>query len=157
MSDKVESAAERFKKGGHNCAQAVFCAFSAELGLDEETAYRLSSPLGAGMGRKGEVCGALSGALLALGLARGQGKGEGREGKERIYGLTRDLIECFAKQNGAVRCRDLLQLDLGTPEGFAEAAKRNCHDTRCACLVRSAAELAEHALAGKGCPEKAGA
>ena len=33
---------------GYNCSQSVFTAFADVCGLSEETALRLSSPLGAG-------------------------------------------------------------------------------------------------------------
>ena len=36
---------------GYNCAQAVFCAFTDLTGLDLETAARLSSSFGGGLGR----------------------------------------------------------------------------------------------------------
>ena len=37
---KLETASRTYKKG-YTCSQAVFAAFAEELGLDEETAYRL--------------------------------------------------------------------------------------------------------------------
>ena len=40
---------------GYNCSQSVFTAFADVCGLTEETALRLSSPLGAGIGRMREV------------------------------------------------------------------------------------------------------
>ena len=43
---------------GYNCAQATFGAFCDVTGLEFETAIRLASGLGGGMGRMREVCGA---------------------------------------------------------------------------------------------------
>ena len=44
---------------GYNCAQAVLYAGCDRLPLEKDTALRLACGLGAGMGRKQEVCGAV--------------------------------------------------------------------------------------------------
>lgn len=38
--------ARKLFKQGYNCAQSVFCAFADELGIDFETALKLSSSFG---------------------------------------------------------------------------------------------------------------
>lgn len=53
---------------GYNCAQSVFCAFSDDLGINFETALKLSSSFGGGMGRLREVCGAVSAMFMIAGL-----------------------------------------------------------------------------------------
>ena len=47
---KKEKAMSLFKEG-YNCSQSVFGAFAEELGLDFETALKISSSFGGGMGR----------------------------------------------------------------------------------------------------------
>ena len=49
MSEKAKLAQELHTQG-YNCAQAVFCAFAEDLGLDLQTARRLMEGFGAGMG-----------------------------------------------------------------------------------------------------------
>ena len=61
---------------GYNCSQAVLCAFEDVTGLDRETAAKLSSSFGGGMGRMREVCGCVSGALMVLGMVCGYGDPE---------------------------------------------------------------------------------
>ena len=70
MKEKHADKAKQLFLQGYNCAQAVVCAFDDLTGLDRETAARLASSFGGGMGRMREVCGTVSGALLVLGLAR---------------------------------------------------------------------------------------
>ena len=48
-SSHAKKAAELFAEG-YNCSQAVVGAFAEELGLDLQTALKLSSPFGGGMG-----------------------------------------------------------------------------------------------------------
>ncbi len=63
--------AEQLFRDGYNCAQAVLMAFADVTGLEPDTAARLASSFGGGLGRMREVCGAVSGASMVLGLVKG--------------------------------------------------------------------------------------
>ena len=67
--NKKEEAINLFNNG-FNCSQAVLSVFCEDLGLDKKTALRISTGFGAGF-QKGEVCGAVSGAIMTLGLING--------------------------------------------------------------------------------------
>ena len=64
MNDYSKKARKLFREG-YNCAQSVFCTFAEDFGLDFETALKLASSFGGGMGRMREVCGAVSGMFMA--------------------------------------------------------------------------------------------
>ena len=66
---RTEIAKDYFSKKCH-CSQAVLASFADALGITEETALKFGSCFGGGM-RKGEVCGACTGALMALGMKFG--------------------------------------------------------------------------------------
>ena len=70
-ADEYAAAARENFLAGYNCAQSVLLAFAGEIGETPERALRLASPLGAGMGRLRQVCGALSAAFLVEGALRG--------------------------------------------------------------------------------------
>ena len=70
MSEKSEKAKELFKQG-YNCSQSVLAVFCEELGMDIDTAMKISSSFGGGMGRMREVCGTVSGMFMVAGLCRG--------------------------------------------------------------------------------------
>ena len=70
MGKYSEKAAENFRKG-YNCAQSVFITFAEEFSIDKETALKLSSSFGGGMGRLREVCGAVSSMFAIAGLKEG--------------------------------------------------------------------------------------
>ena len=70
MQDKGQKAKELFLQG-YNCCQAVVGAFAEDLGLDFDTAMKLSSSFGGGFGRLREVCGAVSGMGIVAGLKSG--------------------------------------------------------------------------------------
>ncbi len=79
--NQSERAIAYFKEG-FNCSQAVFAAFAPQSGLEREMALRIAGTFGGGMGRLGEVCGAVTGALMALGLQYGCTDAQNAEGKE---------------------------------------------------------------------------
>ena len=80
--DYVGEAVELFN-GKYLCSQAVFAAFAEELGLEKKQALKIGACFGSGM-RKGEVCGACSGALMALGLKFGDYKPKADEVCDRF-------------------------------------------------------------------------
>ena len=61
--------ASRFFRKGYNCAQSVFAAHAEKLGLDLDTALKISAPLGGGVGRMREICGAFSACAMLAGWA----------------------------------------------------------------------------------------
>ena len=68
---KVDEAIECFYSG-YSCSQAVLSAYCEDLGLDKETAMKISCGFGAGMARLGATCGAVTGAYIAIGLKYGK-------------------------------------------------------------------------------------
>ena len=106
MSEKW--AGELFKCG-YNCAQAVFAARASKFGIDTETALKLSAPLGAGVGRMREVCGAFSACAMLVGLKKASAE-PSEDRKREIYELTQKLAEDFKRENGSIICRDILKL-----------------------------------------------
>ena len=141
MTHAADLALERFTSG-LSCSQAVFSALSEDLGVPRDTALRLASAFGGGMARRGEVCGAVTGALMALGLARGHVTAD-EEGKEQTYRLANEFADRFAQRHGSLRCQALIGCLLSTHEGLQEARDRGVFKDICPGLVRDAAEIAE--------------
>ena len=139
MPTPVESAVSIFGQS-FNCSQAVFSAFAAHYGLDKETALKLASPFGGGLARRGEICGAVTGALLVLGLARGA---DTPAGKDEIYRLAQEFMRLFEDKHHRLLCRDLIDCDISTPEGMKKAKETGKFTTTCPVLVRDAAEIVQ--------------
>jgi len=98
------------------------------------------------MGRLGEVCGAVTGALIVIGLKHGHTEAKDKETKERNYVLVRDFAGRFRSCNGSLLCRELLGCDLTTAEGMEEAKQKGLFTERCPRFVRNAAEILEDVL-----------
>lgn len=100
--------AVRYFQEGYNCAQSVFAAFCDVTGLDFQTALRLSSSFGGGMGRLREVCGACSGLFMAAGMLYGYDDPENPSAKASHYLRIQMLASEFRKRHGSLICRELL-------------------------------------------------
>lgn len=142
-----EKASHYFRQG-FNCAQSVFAAFAAEMGLPEDAALRLPSAFGAGLGRMRGTCGAFAGLALVAGFKHGNLTGDPAD-KERIFALTRQLADEFRVEFGSLQCRDLLNLPPDTQEGArpqertaAYYAARPCERCVAFCAAKAAAILA---------------
>lgn len=133
---------------GCNCAQAVVSAFADLLPLDAETALRLSSPFGGGLGRQREVCGAVSGMCLVAGFLYGQSDVSDPAEKTRVYAMTQELCRAFREKNGHIVCRELLGLSEGPSSPAATPRTPDFYKKRpCSAYVGDAAEILERYLA----------
>jgi C_GCAxxG_C_C family probable redox protein len=144
MEKAADAALDRFDQG-FNCAQSVLAGFAVQLGLDESQMLKIASPFGGGVSRRGEVCGAVTGALMALGLAQGS---DIPSGKERTYALGQAFLKRFEAMHGAILCRELIHCDISTPEGFQQLREQGAFKELSPLFVRDAAGIVE-AFLGK--------
>lgn len=141
MNSIRERAMELFKQG-YNCSQSVFGAFCEECGMDFETALRLSSSFGGGMGRLREVCGAVSGMFMVAGIKYGYTDPEDSISKAEHYKRIQELAKQFKEKNGSLVCRDLLGLSVQSESYIPEKRTDEYYKKRpCGELVGDAAEI----------------
>jgi C_GCAxxG_C_C family probable redox protein len=148
MSGKTELA-KQYHDRGYGCGQSVLASFAKDYGLSEETALRISTGFGSGMGRLCEVCGALTGAFMVLGLKYGKVVSDGsRYGTdtEITYRLVAELAEKFKQKNGSIYCRDLIGYDLSSPVERAKVLELGLFKTKCVKAILDAVELLEEIL-----------
>jgi C_GCAxxG_C_C family probable redox protein len=143
--DRVEQAVNRFNSG-FNCSQSVFSAFSEDLGLETEKAFKIATAFGGGMGHTGETCGAVTGAFMAIGLKYGKTEASDNPAKEKTYSLVTEFSRRFKDIYGSVRCTELLGHDLGTREGMESARKKDLFNTLCVDFVKNAVRILEQIL-----------
>jgi C_GCAxxG_C_C family probable redox protein len=143
---RVEIAEAKFLEG-YNCAQSVLYSFSDDLGFDKNLALKSACGFGAGMGRKEEVCGAVSGGIMVIGIKYGRGENQDRSLMENTYAKTRELMDRFMAAHGSVNCRRLLGgCDLTTSEGQKEFKEKDLFNTVCKKCVRNVVEIIEDML-----------
>lgn len=105
---RPEKAKQLFTSG-YNCSQAMVGAFIDDFAIDFDTAMKLSSSFGGGMGRMREVCGAVSGAFMIAGLKCGYCDPCDKAAKSAHYALIQKIAADFKQQNGSIICRELLE------------------------------------------------
>ena len=142
--------AQRLFREGYNCSQAVFCAFCDETGLDMDTAARLSSSFGGGIGRLREVCGAFSGAMLVFGMLRGYSDISDPQKKIILYQKIQECAHRIQENNGSIICRDLLK-DVEVTYGYIpEDRTPEFYEKRpCLRLIGEAAGILDEMLSEK--------
>lgn len=145
MTTPTDIAAARFDEG-YACSQSVFSAYAPLFDLDPELALRIAAPFGGGMGRMGEVCGAVTGAFMVLGLKAGNTLAQDRASKEASYDLAREFAERFRRRHRSILCRELLGIDISTSEGLQAARQRGLFKELCPMLVRDSAEIVAELL-----------
>ena len=146
MSHK-EKALQYFADKFH-CSQAVLAAFAEECGISEEQALKIGACFGAGM-RKGEVCGACTGALIVLGLLYGQWHKGDMEERQRANIVNDLMMDRFKEENGSYICNDLLGCDMSTPEGVQYARDRGLFINSCPGMVASAVDILEEIICAR--------
>jgi C_GCAxxG_C_C family probable redox protein len=143
LKSRSDEAIEKFQES-FNCAQSVLYPFCGDVKLDKNMALKLSCGFGGGMGRKEEVCGAVSGGIMVLGLTYGRGEKDSRLATEKTYACTRELMERFREKHGAYTCRQLLGgCELTSEEGRQHFRDNDLAEKVCRRCVGSAAEIVE--------------
>jgi hypothetical protein len=99
----------------------------------------------AGGSTVGGECGAVAAGYLVLGLRHGRTVptfGD-VEKEQELFGRIRRFVEDFRKRHGAITCRELLGVDVFTPEGLAEGRRRGLFRDRCPRYVHDAVAILE--------------
>ncbi len=112
-------------------------------------ALKIACGLGSGMGRKEEVCGAVTGGILVIGTKYGRGANDDRLATETTYSKTVELMDRFSKKHGTYICRKLLNgCELTTPEGYKQFKEGDYLRKYCLPCVQTVAEILEDLIKG---------
>lgn len=98
------------------------------------------------MARTGETCGAVTGSLMVIGLNHAKTRKDDDDSRERAYALAQEFMDAFRERNGTLLCRELLGVDVSTPEGIAAVRERDLFRTVCPKFVRDAGDILEEIL-----------
>lgn len=140
---RKEKAMQSFLDG-YNCAQCMMVAFEDMLTIDLDTALKIASPFGGGMGRLREVCGSVSGMFMVLGYLKGYNEPGDYAGKKELYEHIQELARRYEEANGSIICRELLGLNVKKEEATPEKRTEEYYKKRpCAEKIGSAAEILE--------------
>ena len=142
---KPEKSIRLFEEG-FNCAQSVLFPYGEEFFKESAYALKIATGFGAGISYRGEMCGAVSGALMVIGLHYGSSDLNSDKPKERTVKISKEFIEAFESINGSVICNQLLKTEINTPEGLEYARQNGLFKKTCPYLVESGAKILEELL-----------
>ena len=135
----VEKAASLFS-GGYNCAQSVLLTMQDFWKEKKPLEPKIASAFGGGIGRRGSLCGALTGGVIAIGQQYGSNKSIPDE-REKAYSLALKFYDRFQKELGSVFCRDLIGYDLTDPKERKKARDSNVFFDKCVHFVEKAVDV----------------
>jgi len=147
MPDKKNKqlALKQFDQG-FNCAQSVFATFSEQLQLDKNTALKIASGFGGGLGRRGDECGVVTGAMMVLGLAYGNTAPKDDSAKDLILKKTNEFARRFKEINDSSKCQQLIGFNLADESEHKAAVKNKVFDKLCTGYISDAVKIIEDLL-----------
>lgn len=144
-SIRGQQAKDNFNSG-YNCSQSVLLAYEdylREKGLNPKTVLRMASPMGGGISRLREVCGAVSALCLLIGLTDGYDMPDD-EKKKALYSKVQELVLQFQESKGSIICRELLGLEQKHDQPLPSKRTKEYYAERpCADFCATAAALFE--------------
>ena len=143
--NELEKVVNSFR-GDFNCAQSVFGSYCTKYGLERDTALRIATGFGGGMGRSQRTCGAITGSYMVLGLKYGMDLKGDKDARDKTYDFINQFSNRFNQEFGSLICKELLDCDINTPEGKLFYEENNFFETKCFQYVKKAAEILEELL-----------
>jgi C_GCAxxG_C_C family probable redox protein len=139
-SNFSEMATNHFK-GDYNCAQSVLLTMQEYYGVASNILVpKIATAFGGGIGRRGSLCGALTGAIMAIGLKHGTNNTLLVE-KEKAYTIALKFYDQFVEEFGSPFCRELIKFDLTKSEELERLRKSKVRDEKCSNFVKRAVEI----------------
>ncbi|MBS7632270.1 C_GCAxxG_C_C family protein [Candidatus Bathyarchaeota archaeon] len=125
---------------GYNCAQSVLMTMQEYWGIRNELIPKIATAFGAGIGRCGSVCGALTAGVMAIGVKYGTEE-PSSEKRLKAYGFARELYRQFEARHGSVLCKELIGYDLSDSRQLEKAYQSNIFEDKCPAFVRSVVQI----------------
>ena len=137
----VETKVLDYFSGDYNCAQSVLRAVLEEKGVYFEEAPALAAAFGGGIIGRGEICGAVSGALMAIGVLNSKLLDDMVEIKEATKKHSEIFYQKFEEIFGHNTCNGLIGIDRNDPEAKQKAVDAGIYKENCPKFVSQAVSI----------------
>jgi C_GCAxxG_C_C family probable redox protein len=142
-----------------NCAQTTFAALQEQYGLDGEEILKALTVF-PGLALRGEVCGAVVGALMALGLVYGRKDISDKRAYTASLPSARRFCSQFEEEFGSTSCSEILHRSMGKKYNLADPVEAREYlaaggQKKCGVVVVNAVTIAGKLLERKKLPNKA--
>jgi len=160
MLSDVEQRGCTYEREYWDCAQCTLLAVQEVFGLKADDAVKAATAFAGGIGRRGSVCGAVTGGVMALGLLFGRDlptmrhpdPALRRKLRERIDSRLVPLVDAFCErfetEYGSILCNEIeyklfgRYFDKKKPEDRKEKDRLGGHTEKCPMVVGRAARWA---------------
>jgi len=105
----------------------------------------IAAPFGGG-GFRGDMCGAVAGALMAIGLRYGHTEIGDAAGDEALKAKVAEFQKKFIEKEGSLVCRELTGHNFSEDGAFEEAKEKGVIASKCPRCVNSALEILDEIL-----------
>ena len=145
MEKQVAQKATAYFEEGFNCAESMLKGYLDVYKKDPNLGASASG-FGGGIGGKGIICGAISGAVIAIGLHYNRQNSADKELYGRVRENSRELLEQFSEINTSCYCKDLQPYNLTTMQGREKLHSDPEVMAKCKSYIASAAKLLVKAI-----------
>ena len=115
-------------------------SFKEYLGYEGEILPKLATGFGGGIGRKGSICGALTGSIMMIGMKWGRTDPKDRETVSKVHEKCRQFWDQFEKEFGSVNCYNLTGCDF-TKEEERKRWQASGGNEKCTAIVERTAKI----------------
>ena len=122
---------------GLNCSQTVLTYYADRYKLEKGKAIAIAQPFESGV-FTGGTCGAVSGAYMVLGL---EYSSTGPETRDKMREKVEIFNQKYTEKMGSLICKDILNLDISTEEGFKKALEEKKFEEICPRAMVAAIEV----------------
>ncbi|MEM3615489.1 MAG: C-GCAxxG-C-C family protein [Candidatus Methanomethylicia archaeon] len=133
--------ASNYMKNGYACAESVLLAVTEKIGLKNEIIPKIATGFCAGIGRIGDICGAISGGIMCIGIRYGRNKPNENEAYEKCMEKARELILRFHEKYGEIHCEKLIGLRLLDQRDREKYRMENFKEKYCSGIVEDVAKI----------------
>lgn len=139
--------AARFFMGGYLCSESVILAFTRHYGIRSSLIPKIATAFGAGFGRRGLICGCVTGALMVIGIKFG--RSDNSQSYEKAFFLARKFCKTFEKKFGSLLCLELTGCNLLTDEGRKIFVDKGIKEEKCVNFVKESVSMLVDLIEGE--------
>ena len=148
--EKLAERVDYYLPATRNCAQTSFAALRDAFGLPAGSIFRGLTPFPDLAGRGG-TCGAVTGCLITIGLVFGTAEEKISDRGAWLEGMTqaREFCDTFGGRYGSIRCSEIAENLLGSPEPKDVEQRRRWNEHRyaeCSKILHDAVRITAEIL-----------
>lgn len=135
IDNEILNEALNGMRKGYTCAETVIIALNKKAKIPEWLTPRIATGFSAGIGRIGNICGAISAGIIIIGAIYGRDSPEDLITYEKCMEKVQKLICRFREIHGEIYCEKLIGLKLIKEEDREKFRRENLKEKKCLKIV----------------------